>query len=251
MSLKNFPDRKLLSELEVLRRIHGALRVKKPFSLVRIGDGENIVLSQGKFLTDEEIEKTYWVRQGKKSNGKGVTLPCRPLRNKMLNGIRKADIVGICRSNKDQVAAPSKYKRSLTNKIFDHYKIKPTNLCYVFVNRKMVSYRYFWKIIHQYRTLLISKWADQYAKIIQKNYSSLKPNIVGCINFSHYKELPATLKKVEEFNFDLALISSGVNAVILAPAIAEKYRKVAIDFGKTMMYTVRPSKRIKPWNLKV
>ena len=250
MSLKDFPDRKLLSELEVLRQIHKALRLKKPFSLVRIGDGENIALSQGKFLSNEEIEKTYWVRQGKRTKGKGVSLPSLPLRDQMLDGIRKANLVGICRAQNDEVAAPSKFKRSLTNKIFDYYKLKPANLCYVFCNRKMVSYRYFWKILHQHRTLLSSKWADQYTQLIRKNYLSLPPNIIGCINFNHYEQIPATLKKVGEYRFDLVLISAGVNAVILAPAIAEQYGKVAIDFGKTMMYTVRPSKRIKPWNPK-
>ena len=65
MSLKDFPDKKLLSELEVLRQIHRALRQKKPFSLVRIGDGENIVLAQGKFLSNKELEQTYWVRDSR------------------------------------------------------------------------------------------------------------------------------------------------------------------------------------------
>ena len=65
MSLKDFPDKKLLSELEVLRKIHRALREQKPFSLVRIGDGENIVLAQGKFLSNEELEQTYWVRDSR------------------------------------------------------------------------------------------------------------------------------------------------------------------------------------------
>ena len=247
MSLKNFPDKKLLSELEVLRRIHKALRQKKPFSLVRIGDGENIVLAQGKFLTKQEIERTYWVRQGRRTGGKGVDLPNLRLRDRMLKGIRQADIVGICRHHNDEVAAPAYFKRELTNKIFDYYNLQPTNLCYVFCNRKMVSYRYFWKILHQYRTLLISKWADQYARRIKGKYASLPPQIVGTINFKHYNQIPAVLKKVGKFNFDLALISAGVNAVILAPAIAKRYHKVAIDFGKTMMYTVRPNKRIRPW----
>ena len=62
MSLSNYPDHKLLTELEVLKKIEKALAGKKPFSLVRVGDGENIVLAQGVFLSDEEFEKTYWVQ---------------------------------------------------------------------------------------------------------------------------------------------------------------------------------------------
>lgn len=247
MSLSDFPDHKLLSKLEVLRKIEKALINQKPFSLVRVGDGENIVLSQGVFLSDEEIENTYWVKQGKRTGGKGITLPSRALRNQVLDGIRQANVVGICRNFKDEVAVPNRYKRALTNKIFDHYGIRPSNLCYVFWNRKIVSHREFWKLLHKYRTLLISKWANHYAKLIRQNYMSLPPKIVGCINFQHYEEIPTLLKKVGEYRFDLVLISAGVNAVILAPAIAQLYGKVAVDFGKTMMYTVRPCKRIKPW----
>jgi hypothetical protein len=120
-------------------------------------------------------------------------------------------------------------------------------LCYVFVNRKMVSHRLFWEIIHQYRTLLISKWAEQYAGIIAKQYARLEPNIVGCIHFTHYNQIPGVLKQISQYDFEIALISAGVNAVILAPKIAELYGKVAIDFGKTMMYTALPCNRINPW----
>lgn len=247
MSLRDFPDESLLSELEVLRRIHKALREKKSFSLVRIGDGENIILAQGKFLTNQEIEDSYWVQQGRRTGGKGVDLPNLTLRNRMLAGIRQADIVGICRQQNDEVAAPTRFKRELTNKIFDYYRLQPPALCYVFCNRKMVAYRYFWKILHQYRTLLISKWADRYARLIKKKYASLPPQIVGTIDFQHYDQIPAVLKKAGKFDFDLALISAGVNAVILAPAIAKRYRKAAVDFGKTMMYTVRPNNRLRPW----
>ncbi|NLW59043.1 MAG: hypothetical protein GX073_01690 [Firmicutes bacterium] len=247
MSLKDFPDEKLLSELEVLHRIHRALRQKKPFSLVRIGDGENIVLAQGTFLSNKELEQTYWVRDSR-TGGKGVDLPNLTLRDRMLKGIKAADIVGICRQQNDEVSAPTKFKRALTNKIFDHYNLQPRALCYVFCNRKMVAYRYFWKIIHQYRTLLISKWAADYAKRITSKYTNLPPRIVGTINFEHYDQIPAVLKKAGQYEFDLALISAGVNAVILAPALAKRYKKVAIDFGKTMMYTVRPNNRIRPWD---
>ncbi|NLW55843.1 MAG: hypothetical protein GX050_04360 [Firmicutes bacterium] len=247
MSLSNFPDHKLLTELEVLQRIEKALAHKKPFSLVRVGDGENIILAQGVFLSDEEFKKTYWVQQGKRTGGKGGPFTSPTLRKQVLAGIRQADVVGICRNANDEIAAPSRFKRPLTNKIFDHYGIKPANLCYVFWNRKIVAYRQFWKLLHKYRTLLISRWANRYANLLMKKYKSMPPKIVGCIDFQHYKEIPGVLEKVGQYRFDLALISAGVNAVILAPAIAQRYRKVAIDFGKTMMYTVLPNKRINPW----
>jgi hypothetical protein len=249
MTLKNYPDKLLLSELEVLKKIKNALKNKKPFSLIRIGDGENIVLSQGKFMTTKEILNCSWAKRCK-SKGKGVNLPNIKLCNQIISMIPKADIVGICRKNNDEVKANSMYKRELTNKIFNYYHLNPPALCYVFINRKMVSHQLFWELLHQYRILLISRWAEQYKKIICKRYTKLKPNIVGCINFTHYDQIPETLEQVGKYEFDLALISTGVNSLILAPKIAELYGKVAIYFGKTMMFTVHPSKRIKLWKPK-
>jgi hypothetical protein len=198
-------------------------------------------------MTDEEVLNSYWVKQSESGKGKGVSLPCHKLRDQILNLIPKADIVGICRNINDEVCVRSKYKRELTNKIFDYYHLKPTNLCYVFVNRKMVSHRLFWELFHQYRTLLISKWAKRYAETISKQYANLSPNIVGCIDFTHYDQIPETLNQVGKYQFDLALISTGVNSLILTPQIAQLYGKVVIDFGKTMMYTVLPNDRIKLW----
>ncbi|HEY8464839.1 MAG TPA: GT-D fold domain-containing glycosyltransferase [Bacillota bacterium] len=247
MAFKDFPDQCLMNDLQVLEAINAALAKRNPFSLVRVGDGENIILAQQTLLSIPEVMNSYWVRQSESGKGKGVTLPNFELRDQMITAIKKADIVGVCRLKNDPVSAPRKYKRELTNALFDLYRIQPSRLCHVFVNRQMVSRRLFWKIIHRYRTLLISKWWQEYAQKIIKQYPRLKPNICGGISLTHFDQIPAVLKKVQKCRFDLALISTGVNALVLASEIAEHYGKVAIDFGKTMMYTVRPCNRIKPW----
>jgi len=250
LSISQISDRQLVPTIQVLNRILIALKQKKAFSLVRIGDGENIVLAQNVLIRPKEILKTYWVKQSDTGRGKGITLPNLNLRNKMVKAIRLANLVGICRQKNDEVSVPSRYKREMTNKLFDHFHLKPSNLCYVFVNRQMVSYRLFWEMLHRYRTLLISKWATAYAEKINRDYPFLKPRIVGCVDFTHYQKIPATLASIEKYRFDLALISAGVNSVLLAPAIAERFGKVALDFGKTMMYTVRPCSKISPWQQK-
>jgi hypothetical protein len=249
MRLSEVSDKSLLSEKDVLKKMHYALLGKHPFSLVRIGDGENIVLGQNTFLKPQTFLNTYWVKESsQKDKSKGVVLPCLKLRDQMVESISKADIVGICRHKEHELHVSSKYKRELTDKIFEHYNISPKQLCHVFVNRKMISHRIFWEIIHNYRTILISKWANEYAGYITQKYLNLKPNIIGCIDFQDYHQIPETLEKLSQYQFDLALISTGVNAVVLAPKVAELYGKVAIDFGKTMMFTLQSNwKKVKPW----
>ncbi|HEY8344476.1 MAG TPA: GT-D fold domain-containing glycosyltransferase [Bacillota bacterium] len=247
MALKDIPDSKLLSELEVLKKINEALKKKKPFSLVRVGDGENIVLGQYTFLPEKEFMNTYWIKESFGDRDKGTELPNTPLRDQMIVSLKKADIIGVCWQEKNDIRVPDRYKRELTNKIFDHYRIKPAHLCHVFTNRKLVSYQAFWRLLHNYRTLLISKWAKPFAKLIAVRYATLKPKIVGCLSFEHYRQIPTLLNQIGNFRFDLALVSAGVNAVVLTQQIAERYKKVAIDFGKAMMFMLKDSPRISPW----
>src|SRR5690554_2983432 len=247
MILRDIPDSQLLSELEVLKKIKAALKGKKPFSLVRVGDGENIVLGQYTFLPEKEFMNTYWVKESFGDRDKGVKLPSILLREQMVRSLKKANIIGICWQNKKDIRVPDRYKRSLTNKIFDHYRIEPANLCHVFVNRKIISYKVFWRLLHDYRVLLISKWAKPFAQLIARKYPSLKPKIVACLPFHNHEQIPDLLKQVGNYRFDLALVSAGVNAVILAQRIAEQTGKVAIDFGKSMMFMLKGSPKINPW----
>lgn len=244
MQLKNFPDQSLLSDLEVLRRISKALQNKKPFSLIRIGDGENVVMSQYNILPPEKFLKTIFARHGE---AVGYTLPNIKLRDQMLEAVRQADIVGVLRVKNDGVMAPKRFKRPLTNKIFAYYHLRPPALCSATVNRRLVSRRLFWEILHKYRVLLISRWAKQFTDVVTRRYSKLKPNIVAALNCHDYSQLSATFRAVTKEDFDLALISAGVNAVILAPKIAQNYQKVALDFGHVMFYLVKNSARIAPW----
>ncbi|GAV15465.1 hypothetical protein PBN151_5445 [Paenibacillus sp. NAIST15-1] len=44
-------------------------------------------------------------------------------------------------------------------------------------------------------------------------------------------DIPRILDEVSRYEFDIALVAAGIPAVILAQQIAERYNKVAIDFG--------------------
>jgi hypothetical protein len=250
MSIAKISDQDLLTTEEVLDQMEQALMTKSPFSLVRIGDGDNIVLGQYTHLPEEEFLNSYWVRESRGEQSKGVRLPDLKLRDDMLTAIDKANVVGICK-NKDEIRVPERYKRELTNEIFDYYGLRPSQVCHNFVNRRMVSLRAFWKLLHTYPTLLISRWARRFAHEIRDKYQTLPPQIIGCISFTDYRQVEKTIKKVGNYRFDLALISAGCSACVLAQRIAEQYGKVAVDFGKSMMFMVKQSERITPWTPEV
>lgn len=248
MRLKDYPDSQLLSTLDVLSQVKNALKEKKPFSIVRIGDAENIIMAQRVIFSDAELAGLKWLNDPQYNTGeRGVSLPNIEQRDRTVNAVHNASIVGICKKYHDELIADKSIKRELTDKLFDYYKFCPKKLCYVFVNRKIVSQRLFWELLHNYKVLLISRWAPLYWDLLKRTYQSLRPQIVGWIDITNYNQIDHVLDRAGEYDFDLALISAGTSAIILAPELAKRYGKVAIDFGHVMAFTLTKDPRVAPW----
>lgn len=216
---------------DVLSTIDQALADRKPLSLVRIGDGENIVLAQRSVWTVRRVLRERWAI--KANNGeKGVTLPNIKLRNELVKSIRAASIVGLLPLDDTQIKAPNYLKRPLTNRVFRYFKLNPDVQCHACVNREMPSSEQFWRMLRRRRILIITRYPEPLKTALEQ--PPLRLHVTHTIPFSHYDQIEETMKTVESIRhkFDIALISCGVNAVILAPRIAEVTGKVAIDFGK-------------------
>ncbi|UJF33375.1 GT-D fold domain-containing glycosyltransferase [Paenibacillus hexagrammi] len=220
----------LLTRGQTYARIKYALDHKRPFSLVRIGDGENICLAQGSVWSTKRVLQQPWAKKANRGK-KGVTLPNLRLRNQMVAGIRSASVVGVLSPKDGLIRAPRHLKRSLTNAVFSFFRLSPRLTCDACINRYAPRDQQFWRLLRRRRILLISKDAKQTRTILARKWG-LK--VVGTIEFTHYNQIPRTLKRIRALrsSFDLVLISTGVNAVILAPKIARMTGKVALDFGK-------------------
>lgn len=221
---------KNLTWRQVLVRVRNAMDHKKPFSLVRIGDGENICLAQNSVWRMRNVLKEPWAVKANRGE-RGVNLPNIRLRNELVRAIRKANIVGILPRNDKRIHAPTYLKRPLTNKIFAYYHLKPRYTCDACINRYIPKYKEFWKLLKGRKILLITQHAKPFKRILTSRYGL---NVTGTIYFSHHRQIGSTLKRVASIKnkFDLALISAGVNAVVLAPEVARISGKAAIDFGQ-------------------
>jgi|GEM_PF-4388735 len=102
---------------DVLRRIERALVQKEPLSLVRIGDGEHIVLAQKSIWPMKKELREPWAQKSRRGQ-KGVTLPNLKVRNEIVHAIRTASIVGILPRNDTTIKAPAYLKRKLTDQVF-------------------------------------------------------------------------------------------------------------------------------------
>lgn len=215
----------------VLRAIEKALSEHTPLSLVRIGDGENIVLAQRSVWPMRRVLRERWAVKANKGE-KGVTLPNIKLRNELVRAIRSATIVGILPPGDEEIKAPAYLKRSLTNRVFRHFKLKPRVTCHACVNRMMPSARLFWDILRRRRILVVTRDPRPLKATLESAPYSL--HVAHTLAFSHYDQIESAMRAIETIadEFDIALLSCGVNAVVLAPRIAAATGKVAIDFGK-------------------
>ncbi len=224
-----------LSLPAVLRHILRALKHKQAFSLVRIGDGENIVISQNSVWPIKKVMREPWAKR----KDKGVTLPNLKLRNQLVQSIRLATVVGILDKNDRVIRAPRYLKRRLTDQVFRYYKLHPRLTCNAIVNRVMPYQPLFRKIVKGRRILVINRNPRSIKKVLER--PPYHANVTVTIRFTHYKQIRSALRKAARHKhaFDLALITCGVNAVILAPRIARMTGKVAIDFGQAPKFVKR------------
>lgn len=232
------PDEQFLKVDQVLDSIKEAIEQNTPFSLLRVGDGENIVMAQDSILTIPEVLNRGWAKAANEGK-KGVTIPNLELRDEMVEALKKADLIGIPFWENDPIMADQIVKRPLTEAIFKYFNIVPSKICHTFVNRVLTQKKEFWSLLKGKRILLIGSWADQVKPILEKEPYGL--NIAITYEFTKYDHIKETLDKVTEIKdeFDIALVSCGVNAVVLAQRIAELTGKVALDFGKSLMFIVQ------------
>ncbi|CAG7647772.1 GT-D fold domain-containing glycosyltransferase [Paenibacillus allorhizosphaerae] len=240
-----------LSTLEVIEEIEKAMEQKKPLSVVRVGDGENLCLAQYKVWPIRKVLATRWARLSRSTNWKGVRLPNIELRDSLIKSIKKADIVGIpYRNDKEILAEQHQYLRPLTDACFGRFDIEPAKLCHTFINRHMVEYLQFWEMLRGKRVVVISRWANQFKRLVGKKYGDFDIEIVKTIRIDRYEEIPAVVQKMKSVECDIVFISAGVNAVILAQKLAEKQGRVAVDFGKSAIFMIKGNPKVRAWSPK-
>ena len=203
--------------LEIIAQHYG---LKKPFSLVRIGDGENFILAQEPIHTARELIAMYNVVADCRYSG--IAIPNPEARDRLLGAVRRATVVGFLNQTDCYCWYP------MTKKIFDHYGIKPSRSCYAFINLELVTLPHFYDLFRQARILLIGKPMTKLAEILIRRYRF--SNIVGVLNLRDYRDLDRVLELMPGYNFEAAFVAAGANAKIVATAAMDMGR-MGLDLG--------------------
>jgi hypothetical protein len=93
----------------------------------------------------------------------------------------------------------------------------------------------FKEMLRNRKIVLINNDAKKVRDALRKRWGkSLNFQIVESLRIRSFDEIPMIKKKLDQTEYDLCLLSAGVNAIILAPYIATAHGKVAFDLGQGM-----------------
>lgn len=226
----------ILGSAQLMDIILDALKRREPLPVVSLGATESFVLAQNTVLSMSEImshAESRVANRGIKRGQmhRGIRFPNLRARDELVIALRNIDIVGY------NLTLLTKDEGLLTHKVWDYYGLWPKYTFESYIRRViMLSQKQkFEEMLHQRKVLVICGYAGEVARALHARYGNwLGVKVVGAIPIFEFEELPQVIRQIRLYDFDLALIAAGLNAIILASHIAKVYGKVAFDLGQGM-----------------
>lgn len=201
-----------------------AIKEKRGYSWVRIGDGELVFFQQEYIKPIKEILKS--VGWSHNTNYCGAKIPNIELRNRMIESARNADLVGVFQGDPPML------------EIFEKIQIKPKSICYAFDNVFLPMNAYFVNnILLKNRLFIVGMNSSTYR---QKFEEILGANVVGTATIQNYDEIEQCMDKMCQYDYDVALVSAGVNANVICYEMSKKLNRVFLDMGHAWDNALHP-----------
>jgi hypothetical protein len=208
----------LLMPPAVFQELDSALREQRPYSFIRLGDGELLTLAQERVLPLDTIRMA-----GAFLPKAGVTVPDLAARDALLFALRNASLVGIPVSRMP-------YFQPLFVQIVRTYGIplESLKLTTSTMNYSLDDHGYMMKLMEGRKILVIGNVAPQLAAFLRKNGMA----VTGVISpVRGFRDAERVIGIAAGYSFDLALVAAGIAAVPICVRLAAMTGKVAIDFG--------------------
>lgn len=208
----------LLSGRQVAKRMRRALKSRKPLSIVRLGDGEALVLAQEVVLDIATIQRRApWLAAA------GVQVPDPQAQASLKEAILRADIVGVPTSRVHN-------HQPLLFQAFEALKVdwRRLTLTHAIINYMLQKEGWLRHVVQDHAILLVGNQAEALEPVLVE----AGVNVSGAVTpVRGVGDVERVLEEVRQHRFDVAFVAAGVPAVILCQRIAEEMGKVALDFG--------------------
>ncbi|MCR8846162.1 GT-D fold domain-containing glycosyltransferase [Paenibacillus sp. SC116] len=195
-----------------------ALLEGRPLSVVRLGDGELLALAHDRLISSQEIRKySPFVATS------GMTVPDYAGREALAESVRKATYVGVPISRLP-------YFQGLLYPVCREYglSLQHMRITYSTVNYLIAQLGYLQQLLQGRNVLLIGNAAQELGRVLSKRGVIISGMIASV---SGMKDIPRVMREAASIPFEIALVSAGIPAVIIAERIASELGKVALDFG--------------------
>ncbi|WP_249595557.1 GT-D fold domain-containing protein [Peribacillus frigoritolerans] len=230
-------EKYLLDNRKVIKLLDQAIKQKRGFSLARFGIGEISYLSYpaNGFLVQEF--KRY-------ESYAGVSHAPEIIRRELVRSLRETDIAGLI--------APWRLDpwAKQTRTVLEQLKFLPAKVSCAWIMQSLLDEGTLWPWLSNKKVFLVGRRSKE-AEIIFREQGI---QITGSIGLNGYDELNKVQNELQSNEeWEIALISAGIPATILAPRIAKSTQKVAIDFGHALDMILdgeeyKLSGLVKKWN---
>lgn len=201
---------------DYLPALINAIENELPFSLVRLGDGEYAVMSQEIVLTLDFLINELVPGWANHYGYCGVKLPDLVMRDRMLEAVKKATVVGLFDGE------------WLITEIFKYINYTPINKVQAFTNLGLPMNIDFVNLLRKYPPLLVGRDAPIYKEYLEDQLKVLFPPTVG---LQDVRELDICIENMLKIPHKWSLVSAGACAVVVCSEMAYKYNKVSFDAG--------------------
>lgn len=226
----------MLTSGEVLDKVSFALKNKIPYSVISVGATESFVMAQYHLLSEAEIMsnpevKTALARIRRGHYHRGIVFPNTDARDMAIDAVNVSDIVGY------NTILWEKDAGEFTEKVFDTLDIW-RKYCFEAYTRRVIMFSQrekFRKMLEGKKLLIVCGYAEEVMEALNNSLKAeLNFEVVGSVNVNQFEDIPRAKDEIANYDFDLALLAAGTNAIILAGYIKEMLGKVAFDLGHGM-----------------
>ncbi|MBM7566720.1 GT-D fold domain-containing glycosyltransferase [Paenibacillus sacheonensis] len=208
----------LMDVQEVFMEMEAAIAEQRPCAVVRLGDGELLTLAQGVMYDEGTIQ-----REGEFLPYAGVNPPDLRARDQLAQAVRLAHIVGVPSSRR-------KHFQPLLHPVFrsHHLEMSQLRLTNSAVNYHFHQAGLLYRLLTGKRILVIGNVAPALSQTLMRCGFQVN-GIISPVK--GVNDVDRVMGEVRGVDFNLALVSAGIAAVILCTRIARELGKTALDFG--------------------
>ncbi|MFD0673391.1 GT-D fold domain-containing glycosyltransferase [Cohnella sp. GCM10027633] len=202
----------------VFEELDGAARERRPYSFIRLGDGELMTLAQEVVMPVSELRTSSPFLPYA-----GIVVPDLSARDRLAEAIRSATLVGVPVSRQPQY-------QPLLFRVLHAHGIPCANLSLTTstMNYSLYEHDCLPRLLGGRKLLLVGNVANELAMA----FKAQGYHVAGVVSpVKGFGDVDRVVAESAAHDFDFALVSAGIPAIPIVVGLAARTGKVAIDFG--------------------